>query len=82
MYDTYTELWSEQSIHSRVLSFAHNKNGMYMLCADGYIYQLDSNDYQHDWSFETELITSQTVNIKHVKKLQMLVDIPEEIHGS
>ena len=82
VYDTYTELWSEQSIESKVLSFAHNKNGMYMLCADGYIYQLDTGDYQHEWSFETELITSQTVNIKHVKKLQMLVDIPEEIHGS
>ena len=82
VYDTYTELWSEQSIESKVLSFAHNKNGMYMLCADGYIYQLDTGDYQHEWSFETELITSQTVNIKHVKKLQMLVDIPEHINGN
>ena len=80
VYDTFTELWSEQSISYRVLSFAHNKNGMYMLCDNGKIYKLDSNQYKHSWSFETELITSQTVNIKHIKKLQLLVDIPEKIN--
>ena len=81
VYDTYTELWSEQSIHSRVLSFAHNKNGMYMLCVDGYVYQLDTDRYGHSWSFETELITNKTVDIKHIKKLQMLVDIPEYVNN-
>lgn len=86
VYDTYTELWSEQSITHRVLNFAHNKNGMYMLCSDGngsdgYVYKMDTDTYRHNWSFETELITNQTVDIKHVKKLQMLVDIPEEING-
>ena len=75
VYDTYTELWSEQSIDERVKSFAHNKNGMYMLCTDGYIYKMDTDSYSDDWCFETDLITSQTVNIKHIKKLQMLVDV-------
>jgi hypothetical protein len=75
VYDTFTELWSEQSVESRVLSFAHNKNGMYMLCEDGCVYKMDTKDYKHKWSFETDLITNKTVNIKHIKKLQMLVDI-------
>ena len=75
VYDTYTELWSEQSITDRVVSFAHNKNGMYMLCADGIVYKMDTNDYLHEWSFETDLVTNKTVNIKHIKKLQMLVDV-------
>ena len=75
VYDTYTELWSEQSVDSKVCSFAHNKNGMYMLCEDGCVYQMDTEDYDHDWSFETDLITNKTVNIKHIKKLQMLVDV-------
>ena len=77
MYDTYTDLWSEQSITSGVVSFAHNKNGMYMLCEDGCIYKMDTNDYNHEWSFETDLITNKTVDIKHVKKLQMLTDVAE-----
>jgi outer membrane protein assembly factor BamB len=75
VYDTLTELWSEQSIDKGVISFAHNKNGMYMLCDDGHIYKMDTNNYNHKWSFETELITNQTVDIKHIKKLQMLVEL-------
>ena len=75
VYDTYTELWSERSIENRVISFAHNKNGMYMLCDNGKVYKLDGNDYSLMWSFETDLITNKTVDIKHIKKLQMLVDV-------
>ena len=82
VYDTYTELWSEQSITDRVVSFAHNKNGMYMLCKDdscyGYVYKMDTGDYNHEWSFETDLVTNKTVDIKHIKKLQMLVDVDAE----
>ena len=81
VYDTYTELWSEQSVPDKVIGFAHNKNGMYMLCADGHIYKMDTDEFNHEWSFETELITNKTVDIKHIKKLQMLVDIPEIING-
>lgn len=81
VYDTFTELWSEQSVADRVVGFAHNKNGMYMLSSDGNVYKMDTNQYMHEWSFETDLITNKTVDIKHIKKLQMLVDIPEEING-
>jgi hypothetical protein len=75
VYDTYTDMWSEQSVDVRIISFAHNKNGMYMLDEEGRIFKMDTNSYNHDWSFETDLITNKTVNIKHIKKLQMLVDI-------
>jgi hypothetical protein len=81
VYDTYTELWSEESVPERVIGFAHNKNGMYMLCSNGHIYKMDTDMFNHEWSFETELITNKTVDIKHIKKLQMLVDIPETING-
>ena len=74
-YDTYVGEWSEQSIAYEVLSFAHNKNGMYMLLSDGTIYKMDSDTYKHYWSFETDLITNETVDIKHLKKLQMFADI-------
>lgn len=75
VYDTVTDLWSEQRIDSYVVSFAHNNYGMYMLCTDGKVYKMDTNNYDHPWSFETDLITSKTVNIKHIKKLQMLVEL-------
>ncbi len=75
VYDTIAEHWSEQAIHDTVLGFAHNKHGMYMLCADGYIYKMNTGNYRHSWSFETDLITNETVNIKHIKKIQMFADI-------
>ena len=81
VYDTFTELWSEQSIEHQVLSFAHNKNGMYMLCTDGYVYKMDTDVYADIWSFETDLITNKTVDIKHIKKLQMLVELESESTG-
>ena len=78
VYDTYVEVWTELAIDQRVLNFAHNKNGMYMLCENGYVYQLDTGDYSNqEWFFETDLITNKTADIKHIKKLQMLVDMPE-----
>lgn len=47
----------------------------------GKIYKIDTENYDHDWSFETDVITSlsntRTVDIKHVKKLQMLCDFSE-----
>ena len=83
VYDTFTDLWSERSSvdNEEILSFAHNNYGMYMLTRGGTVYKMDTNKYNHSWSFETDLITNKTVDIKHIKKLQMLVDIPEEING-
>ena len=48
-----------------------------MLCEDGCVYKMDTGVYNHEWSFETDLITNKTVNIKHIKKLQMLVELAE-----
>ena len=77
VYDTYTELWSEQSVDGTVISFAHNNNGMYMLVEHDLVarvYKMDTYEYSDDWCFETDLITNRTVDIKHIKKLQMLVE--------
>lgn len=78
VYDTYNDLWSEYEISPeiRVLNFAHNNDGMCMLCDDGDVYRIAPNTYDL-WSFETDLITNQTVDIKHIKKLQMLVEHPK-----
>ena len=48
-----------------------------MLCKAGYVYRMDSGVHDHIWEFETDLITSETVDIKHLKKIQMLADIAE-----
>ena len=75
VYDTIAEQWSEQEPHDAILNFAHNKHGMYMLCKDGIIFKMDSGDYEHVWNFETDLFTNETVDIKHIKKMQMFADI-------
>jgi hypothetical protein len=76
VYDTLTDFWSEQSIDKKVLSFADTTFGMYMLCSDG-LYRMNTGEYGHTWSFETDLFTNETVNIKHIKKIQMLADVDE-----
>lgn len=77
VFDTFFSQWSEQGIDQEVKCFAHNKNGMYALCADGIVYKIDTNDYSHTWAFETDLITNETVDIKHIRKMQMFADIGE-----
>lgn len=79
IYDTLTEYWSEQVISERVLNFACSRGSMYMLCkgsdGKGHIYMVNRGDYSDSWSFETDLITNNTVDIKHIKKIQMLAEI-------
>ena len=50
---------------------------MYMLCDSGDIYKIDTQNYSHRWSFETDLITNQTVDIKHIRKMQMFAQLDE-----
>lgn len=101
VYDTFTGVWTQRSIDiipnsdcEKVIGFAHNNKGMFMLGGDGRIYRLDTGKYGGtEWSFETDLITRQSssssssssaytsVNIKHVKKIQMLTELIESETG-
>lgn len=79
-YDTHCGCWSRQAVYKRVISFAHNKSGMYRLESDGAIYRLDTGAYSDNWSFDTDITTRQSsseisANIKHIKKLQMMADV-------
>lgn len=91
VYDTFIGQWSRQDLpkwengttESDILYFAHNQRGMYMLTDDGKIYKLDTKDYYSiPWSFETDLSTAltssstKTVNIKHIRKIQLYAYIP------
>lgn len=78
VYDVQNSMWSEQECHSEVLSFAHNKNGMYMLCADGRIYQLDTGLYSHEWCFETDITLNRSADIKHIDKIQIVCDMGDD----
>ena len=85
VYDTFVEHWSERELpidskdeKVEILGFAHNKIGMYMLGADKYVYKLDTTSFNHEWSFETDLFTNQTVDIKHIKKVQLFADIAKD----
>lgn len=78
VYDTKYGIWSERECFSEVISFAHNKNGMYMLSKDGRIYQMDSGLYSHKWSFETDIVLNKSVNITHIDKIQILCDMSDD----
>jgi hypothetical protein len=76
VYDTMIDEWSERDLseYSEIRGFANNSQGVYMATFDG-IYKLNTSDYtEQKWAFETDLMTNRTVDIKHIKKLQMLGD--------
>lgn len=85
VYDVYAEQWSERAVWKNgnvdedILYFAHNKQGMYALSDTGKIYKLDTQEYTSEWEFETDLSTalssSKTVDIKHIRKIQLYVYI-------
>ena len=74
VYDTLIGEWSERDVDNEIKGFANNSNGVYMITATD-VYKLNTSNYVgQEWAFETDLITNNTVDIKHVKKLQMLGD--------
>ena len=75
VYDTYINQWSEEAVNFEVLGFAKTSTGMYMLGSDGGVYKLDTNNYTHNWSAETDFYSGSTIDIKHIQKVQMLADI-------
>ncbi len=77
VYDTYNGYWSELDAIVPMVGFANNKKGMYALDNAGSIWRLDSGKYTSHWVSETDLITNETVDIKHIRKIQMLALIPE-----
>lgn len=76
VYDTMFDVWSERDVaeYGEIRGFANNSQGVYMATSSN-IYKLNTNDYEgQEWSFETDLTTNNTVDIKHIKKLQMFGD--------
>ena len=74
---------------TRFISFANSSYGMLVLCQNGYIFMLNTDNYSDTaWSFETDLITRLsgssaaygTENIKHIRKVQMLADVAEDAY--
>lgn len=75
VYDTFVGQWSEEFIDKEVVCFSNNQNGIFALLDDGFIYRIDTNRYDHQWAFETDFISSQTIDIKHLKRVQLFADI-------
>jgi hypothetical protein len=76
VYDTMIDEWSERdaSFFGEIKGFANNSQGIYATNGVN-IYKLNTSDFAgQEWAFETDLMTNQTVDIKHIKKLQMLGD--------
>ena len=48
-----------------------------MLTESGDILKTDTGEYDVEWKFETEFFLGETINIKHIRKLQLLADIAD-----
>lgn len=75
VYDTYTGLWAEEDTTVDFAAFAKSDAGMFGISSDFKIYRLDTGNYAHDWFAVTDLSCNGSVDIKHIKKIQMLADI-------
>lgn len=76
VYDTLIGEWSERDAeeYGEIKGFANNSSGVYMYTATS-VYKLNTSNYTNQkWACETDLITNNTVDIKHIKKMQMLGD--------
>ena len=75
VYNTLVGEWAEEAIDERVISFARNKTGFYMMSESG-IYRIDTKDYEgQKWLAETDIGLGKSVDIKHISKVQLLCDI-------
>lgn len=76
IYDTQTGLWAEQEIDSRLISFAATSAGVFALDSNNKVYLINSKTFDgQEWACETDFISGGTVDIKHIKKIQMLADV-------
>lgn len=85
VYDTVTGFWNEYIFYSKYdrektypVSMSKINNDVYILGADNCIYKIQNSNTPEKWSFETDLITGKTVDIKHIRKLQLSVDVGGE----
>lgn len=77
VYDTLVDEWSEIEASEDILSFAQQGGGMFALSKSGIVYRIDTNDYRHSWSFETDLMTNETIDIKHLQKIQVFAEMEQ-----
>lgn len=57
------------------VGFTKSDDGFYGLTTSGKVFRLDTKDYNHEWYIETDFFTNNSVDIKHIQKVQMLCDI-------
>lgn len=76
VYNTVTGLWAEKEIDVRLISFAATSAGVFALDSNNKIYLINSKEYkEQEWACETDFVSSGTVDVKHIKKIQMLAEI-------
>lgn len=85
VYDSFNGAWSERQVRAKVISMCFIKNGMYILTSGesessdtlspGTVYRINGDEYDgQEWCFETDITSAKNINIKHIKKVQILAD--------
>lgn len=74
-FNVTNEQWSILRVSSPVIGFAANDNGIYALHQNGEVRQYNTNTYNHDWYFETDLTINNTLETQSIEKIDMYVEL-------
>lgn len=75
VYDNMYGQWSVMETDKKILCFTNNDSKLFMLADDNKIYKLNEENYDHDWACETDFYTGGTIDIKHIRKIQIYADV-------
>ena len=76
VYDARYGVWTkEKSPAESLLGFAETSFGFFALGSDGYLYRMDSGEYESQtWFAETALVSDQNVDVKHLYKAELFLE--------
>lgn len=80
VYDTHCGQWSVREITEKSsfppVGIASNDSGIYFLHESGDLQKL-GNTFASDWEFETDFMTNESLDIEHLKKIQLRAFVDE-----
>ncbi len=75
VYDFAVGVWSSLTAPCDVSFFMGISDALFALSGDGELYKMDTLDNYGEWSFDTEDMTENSLDIKRIQKIKVLFDI-------
>ncbi len=75
VYDFAVGVWSSLTTPCDISFFMSVSDALFALSGNGDLYKIDTLDNYGEWSFETEDMTENSLDIKRIQKIKVLFDI-------